>query len=154
MILDIPLLFESGFDLLCGGVIVVGLKSQEVQIERLLARDEAQGGEMTREDAQGRVKSQMSVAEKVERVEKCWGGGSGDTRRKGYVVWNDGSKELLKAQLEDVIKEIKTGRAGWYTNMEVWFPLWTVFRAVMICARNWWKRRQYFGWKQNVKAKI
>ncbi|KAF8437411.1 dephospho-CoA kinase-domain-containing protein [Terfezia claveryi] len=153
VVLDVPLLFESGFDLLCGGVIIVGLKDQEVQIERLLARDReiVGGGEMTRDDAEGRVKSQMSVAEKVERVESCW---DGKGRRRGFVVWNDGSREELKGQLEDVVGRLRQGRGAVYTGFGRWFPPWVVWRVVVVILGNWWRRRRYLKEQRRMKAKI
>ncbi|RPB19382.1 CoaE-domain-containing protein [Terfezia boudieri ATCC MYA-4762] len=153
VVLDVPLLFESGFDLLCGGVIVVGLKDQEVQIERLLARDRegGGGGGMTRDDAEGRVKSQMSVAEKVERVESCW---DGKGRRRGFVVWNDGSREELKGQLEDVVGRLKKGRGAVYTGFGRWFLPWGVWRVVVIILGNWWRRRRFLNEQRRMKAKI
>lgn len=151
MILDIPLLFESGLDLLCGGVIFVGLRDQEVQIERLLARDRDSGGNMTREDAESRVKSQMSVAEKVERVEKCWDG----KKKRGYVVWNDGTREELQLQLKDVTGKFKEGRGNFYTQMGRFFPPWIVLRAMVVLTMNWWRNRTYFQeQRKSLKAKI
>lgn len=40
VVLDIPLLFESGLDLFCGTVIVVGVRDTQTQIARLLVRDD------------------------------------------------------------------------------------------------------------------
>ncbi|PWY92233.1 CoaE-domain-containing protein [Aspergillus heteromorphus CBS 117.55] len=39
VVLDVPLLFESGMDVLCGTVVVVGVRDPEVQMRRLRARD-------------------------------------------------------------------------------------------------------------------
>ncbi|KAI5801470.1 dephospho-CoA kinase-domain-containing protein [Peziza echinospora] len=152
VVLDVPLLFESGFDLLCGGVIVVGVKSQETQIERLLARDKLTGGgEMTKEDAVKRINSQMTIAEKVERVENCWNG----PRRKGYVVWNDGSKEELAVQVDEVMKKFKQGRGNVYTGFWIAMPVWTAMRAMLVVLGNWYRRREYLKRKAPVlKAKI
>lgn len=148
-----PLLFESGFDVLCGGVIVVGLKDQEVQVERLLARDRETegGGEMTREDAESRVSSQMTVAEKVERVERCW---DGDERgKRGFVVWNDGSREELREQLEEAIRRLKEGRRV-HTGLGRWFPLFAVWRAVVILVGNLCRRKKFLKKQRRMKAKI
>ena len=154
MVLDVPLLFESGFDILCGGVIVVGLKDQEVQVERLLARDREAvgGGEMTREDAEGRLRSQMSVADKVERVERCWDGEG--RRRRGFVVWNDGSREELKGQLEEVVGKLKEGRGSVYTRFGKWFLPWVVWRAVVVMMGNLLRRRRFLKEQRRMKAKI
>lgn len=153
VVLDVPLLFESGLDLICGRIIVVGLRDQELQIERLLARDRNNGGTLTREDAENRVKSQMSIADKVEMVERCWGGKVG--RRRGFVVWNDGTKDELKAQLLEVAREFKEGRGELYTGLGRWMPGWAALRAITIFLGNWWEKRRYLRQKaQTLKAKI
>ncbi|KAF8477034.1 dephospho-CoA kinase-domain-containing protein [Kalaharituber pfeilii] len=149
VVLDVPLLFESGSDLFCGGVIVVGMKDTETQIQRLLARDRKSGGTMTREDAEHRVKSQMPILEKVERVEKCWSGS-----RKGYVVWNDGTREELALQLGEVVGRFKKGRGPFYTELGVAMPVWTAMRALLLWIGNWWRKRQYMQEQQKLKAKI
>ena len=41
VVLDVPLLFESRLDAFCGAVVVVGVRDSEVQLRRLLERDEA-----------------------------------------------------------------------------------------------------------------
>ncbi|KAF8476207.1 dephospho-CoA kinase [Kalaharituber pfeilii] len=148
VVLDVPLLFESGFDLFCGSVIVVGMKDTELQIQRLLTRDREFGGTMTREDAEHRVKSQMPILEKVERVEKRNGS------RKGYVVWNDGTREELALQLGEVVEELKKGRGRFYTGFCVAVPVWTAMRALLVWMGNWWQKRQYMQEQQKLKAKI
>lgn len=150
VILDVPLLFESGFDLLCGGVIVVGVSDPEVQIKRLLLRDKESGGTMTPEDAERRVKSQMSIADKVKRVEESWNG-----RRKGYVVWNDGTKEELATQISEIIAKFKKGRGAFYTGYGIAFPVWTAIRAFMIWVGNYYRRQQFMKkHSPPIKAKI
>lgn len=39
VVLDVPLLFESGMDLICGTVVVVGVRDPAVQMARLRSRD-------------------------------------------------------------------------------------------------------------------
>lgn len=68
VVLDVPLLFESGLDLFCGIVVVVGVREKETQVQRILKRDKELGGEMSEGQAWDRVSSQGDVAGKVERV--------------------------------------------------------------------------------------
>ena len=152
-VLDTPLLFESGLDLMCGGIIMVGLRDQDLQITRLLARDRELGGTLTREDAEHRVKSQMSIPDKVERVEGYWGGEAG--KRRGFVVWNDGTKDELELQLAEVAEKFKEGRGGLYTELGRWMPGWAVLRSIATLLGNWWRKRRYLRQKtQRLKAKI
>ena len=144
-VLDVPLLFESSWDLLCGAVIVVGVSDPEVQIQRLLRRDmETTGGKMTREDAERRVRSQMSVREKVERVEACWEGRG----ENGFVVWNDGSMEELRDKVGEVVMRLRRGRGWWWSRLGVFVPAWLVARMVALVWRNWVRRRRYLEGKR------
>jgi len=59
--LDVPLLFETGYDRRCHEVWCAWLPS-ETQLERLMARDK-----LTREEALARISSQMPLAEKAAR---------------------------------------------------------------------------------------
>lgn len=64
IILDIPLLFEAGYDNEVDEVLLVYV-DRETQIERLLARD----SHLTRKDAINRIQSQMPLEEKVKRAD-------------------------------------------------------------------------------------
>jgi dephospho-CoA kinase len=103
VVLDVPLLFESGLDMLCGTVMVVAVRDPKVQMKRLRERD----SHLTEEDAENRVRSQGDVRVKARRAEQR---GSG----RGVVVWNDGDKEQLKAELEGVMKEVRKGSPKWW----------------------------------------
>ncbi|KAJ2906463.1 hypothetical protein MKZ38_001444 [Zalerion maritima] len=102
-VLDIPLLFESQLDRLCGVVLVVGVRDPEVQMKRLMDRDP----HLTREDAENRVRSQGNVMEKTQR---CLERGEG----KGLVVWNDGTKEELKEQVDKAMQQIRAQNPTWW----------------------------------------
>ncbi len=69
MVLDVPLLYESGLERFCGAVMVVGVREPKVQMERLMARD----AHLSEEDAENRVRSQGDVRDKARRA----GGGRG-----------------------------------------------------------------------------
>lgn len=62
VILDVPLLFETGMDALCDETWTLYVE-REMQITRVVARDG-----LSREDAEARVDSQMSTAERNARA--------------------------------------------------------------------------------------
>lgn len=61
VILDVPLLFEAGWDVLCDETWVVSVP-MEIQLDRLMKRDA-----LTAEQARARIASQMSLEEKRSR---------------------------------------------------------------------------------------
>ena len=75
---DIPLLYETGGEMLCDRVVVVAC-SYGVQLARLTARMSLKNGE-----AEQMIKSQMPLEEKVARAD--------------HVVWNNGSRAALMEQ--------------------------------------------------------
>jgi dephospho-CoA kinase len=85
VILDIPLLFESGLDRFCGVTVAVST-NQNLQLERLLARD----SQLSEEDARGRIASQWDINYKKKLAD--------------VVIENDGSKEDLKRRVDEVVK--------------------------------------------------
>ena len=86
VILDVPLLFESGMDVLCDETWVISL-SPEKQLRRLMARDNCDEAA-----ARARNDAQMSQEEKV--------------RRATTVIDNDRSEERLKAELHARWREV------------------------------------------------
>ena len=62
VILDVPLLFECGMDVLCDETWVVAT-DPDVQVKRLISRDG-----LTAEQAQRRIDTQMPLSEKLERA--------------------------------------------------------------------------------------
>ncbi|KAJ8124688.1 hypothetical protein O1611_g8952 [Lasiodiplodia mahajangana] len=103
VVLDVPLLFESGWDKLSGVVMVVAVKDPEIQMKRLMERDP----HLSAEDAKNRVLSQTDVRLKAKR---CEARGKG----KGVVVWNDGSQEELKANIDMCLREIRKSSPPWW----------------------------------------
>ncbi|KAK6381315.1 Dephospho-CoA kinase cab5 [Exophiala oligosperma] len=63
VVLDVPLLFESGLDIFCSTVVVVAVSDPKIQMQRLRERDP----HLSPEDAENRVKSQVDVREKATR---------------------------------------------------------------------------------------
>lgn len=86
VVIDVPLLFESGFESLCNGVLVISI-TPELQIERLMKRNA-----FTKKEAIARINNQMPLSEKEKRAT--------------YVVANTGTIDDLEKKLSDLLQEI------------------------------------------------
>jgi dephospho-CoA kinase len=95
VILDIPLLFESGLDRFLGLSVVVATR-KEVQLERLMARDQ-----LNEEAAKGRIASQWDIEEKV--------------RLADIVIDNNGSRAELAAGIGAVEVREQLSRGALWT---------------------------------------
>jgi dephospho-CoA kinase len=141
VVLDVPLLFESGLDSLCGSVVVVGVRDPIVQMARLRARDP----HLAEEDARSRVSSQEDVRVKARRCE---------IRTGGFVIWNDGGKDELKREVERTIGALSRSSPQWWSTV-LWIcpPL-----AAVVAAWTYWRNLQANrGWKRielQEKAKL
>jgi dephospho-CoA kinase len=80
---DIPLLYETGGEKLCGRVVVVAC-SRKVQLDRLAKRKSLTGSE-----AEQMINSQMSLEEKIKRAD--------------HVVWNNGGRTTLMQQAKELV---------------------------------------------------
>ena len=87
VVMDVPLLFESGWNEWMDEVWVVYVP-EEVQVERLLKRNG-----LTREEAVLRIKSQMSIEDKVRLAHR--------------VIDNTLSVDCTKEQVQRILKELK-----------------------------------------------
>ena len=87
IIMDIPLLFESRLQHFVEKILVVSV-SEEIQLERLIKRNS-----LSKEEAEIRIKSQLPVSEKEKGSDA--------------VIYNNGSIEESKIQLERILKEWK-----------------------------------------------
>lgn len=87
IVIDVPLLYESGFDQYVDEVIVV-FTQRDLQIERLISRDN-----ISEEYAQMKINSQMSLEDKMSK---------GD-----YVI--DNSKSILetKKQFNEILEKLR-----------------------------------------------
>ncbi|KAH7326329.1 dephospho-CoA kinase-domain-containing protein [Stachybotrys elegans] len=132
VVLDIPLLFESGLDRFCGTVMVVGVRDPEIQMNRLMARDP----HLSREDAENRVRSQTDVRVKARR---CEARGPG----KGVVLWNDGTKSDLEASLDNVMAEVSKRSPRWWSWLLLGFPPLAMLRATWGFWQNTQINRQW-----------
>ncbi|KAF4453099.1 dephospho-CoA kinase [Fusarium austroafricanum] len=124
VVLDIPLLFESGLDRFCGVTAVVAVHDPATQMQRLRARDP----HLSPEDAENRVRSQTDVREKARRCEERGEG-------KGIVLWNDGSREELKEQVDKAIKDLRTASPDWWS----WLLLGCPPLAVVVATWRFWQ---------------
>lgn len=91
-VLDVPLLFEAGWDALADEVWVVALPPEE-QLARLLARDKT----MSEGEARARIAAQMPLAEKCARAD--------------VVIDNSGTKEETRKYIGKLWKERILDRA-------------------------------------------
>ncbi|BAE58380.1 dephospho-CoA kinase-domain-containing protein [Aspergillus flavus] len=137
VVLDVPLLFESGMDFICGTVIVVGVRDPEVQMARLRARDP----HLSAEDAENRVKSQGDVKGKVEKAEF-----RGTQSARGVIVWNDGDKSDLEREVRKAVGTISGTSPRWWAWCLLLAPPLGVGAAVwnmavnFVTQKNWEKR--------------
>jgi dephospho-CoA kinase len=76
---EIPLLFEAGLEGNFDAVVVAAC-GNEVQVERAVSR-----GDLTEHEARLRINAQMSIADKVRRVD--------------HVIWTDGSPDETAEQV-------------------------------------------------------
>lgn len=115
--LDVPLLFESKLDLFCGLSLVV-LSSDEIQYERLRARDT----QLSETDARERIAAQMPLEAKRARAD--------------IVIENDGNIEDLYAEIDRVVKNPPVSRPFWLTWVQWILPvglLWGLY--------TYWRRK-------------
>ncbi|KAL3476455.1 P-loop containing nucleoside triphosphate hydrolase protein [Aspergillus californicus] len=134
VILDVPLLFESGMDLICGTVIVVGVTDSAVQMSRLRARDP----HLSPEDAENRVLSQGDVRGKVEKAEF-----RGTETGRGVIVWNDGDKDDLEREVRRAVGTVSGSSPRWWSWCLLLAPPLGVGVAAWNLAVNYGIRRRW-----------
>ncbi len=91
VLVDAPLLYESGFDAECDAVIAV-IAPRSLRLARIMARDK-----ITEEAASARLDAQKEDAFYTDRAD--------------FVVFNDGDLRTLEAEAEKIMREIG-GRRG------------------------------------------
>ena len=139
VVLDVPLLFESGMDALCGSVLVVGVRDEKVQIERLRKRD----AHLSAEDAENRVRSQGDVRGKVEKA--LFRGGE-----RGVVVWNDGDRTDLEREVKLAMGRISRASPRWWAWLLLLVPPVGMGVAVWNLLVNFWGKR---AWEKRERLK-
>ncbi|KAI1330396.1 dephospho-CoA kinase [Xylariaceae sp. FL0255] len=143
VVLDVPLLFESGWDKLSGVVMVVAVKEPEVQMKRLMDRDP----HLSHEDAQNRVQSQTDIRLKAKR---CEARGKG----RGVVVWNDGSREELKANIDNALAEIRGSSPSWWNMLCLLCPPLGVLAGTWAYWHNISINKRWTALELREKAKL
>ncbi|QIX02114.1 hypothetical protein AMS68_007631 [Peltaster fructicola] len=126
VVLDVPLLFESGWEPLCGTIMVVAVTEASIQKQRLMARDE----HLTEEDASNRIASQLDVREKARRA-------LARGEQAGVVLWNDGSKEDLRKQIDAAMVGIKSKSPRWWALLLLLCPPLAVLSGTWSFVRSW-----------------
>jgi dephospho-CoA kinase len=119
VVLDIPLLFESGLDRFVGLSLVVATRP-ETQLERLVGREWQR---LSREDAKGRIASQWDIEDKA--------------RLADVVIENDGSREELEERVREVVREQLT--RGWMWNFVMRMPPFGLTVAMWVFLRRLWR---------------
>ncbi|KAL4805039.1 dephospho-CoA kinase-domain-containing protein [Aspergillus unguis] len=145
VVLDVPLLFESGMDLICGTVVVVGVSDPAVQIARLRARD----AHLTAEDAENRVRSQGDVKGKAAKAEF-----RGMESARGVIVWNDGDKEELEREVKRAVATIQGTSPRWWAWWLLLAPPLGLGVAAWNLAVNYGTRRRWERKEAGEKAKL
>ena len=137
VVLDVPLLFESGWERYCGTILVVGVSDPAIQIQRLRSRD----AHLTEEDARNRVMSQGDVREKAER---CLLRGPG----RGVVVWNDSDRSHLENEVQRVMQDVQGRSPRWWSFLLWVFPPFGAIAGLW----SWYKMRKVqLQWEQEKK---
>ena len=86
VLLDVPLLFETGMDALCDVTWVI-TADQETRVQRVMARDN-----LSREQVESRIASQMSDEERCSRA--------------AHVIRNEQSVEKLKSEVAALYQQL------------------------------------------------
>ncbi|RMJ24889.1 Dephospho-CoA kinase [Aspergillus sp. HF37] len=145
VVLDVPLLFESGMDVLCGTVVVVAVRDEKVQMERLRARD----AHLSAEDAENRVRSQGDVQGKVDKAQF-----RGAESARGVVVWNDGGKEDLENEVRRAMAAVAGSSPLWWTWLLLLVPPVGVGVAVWNLVLNFWRQKSWESRMRKEKARL
>jgi dephospho-CoA kinase len=122
VILDIPLLFENGFDRFCGVTVVVS-SNEHLQLERLLRRD----SRLSEEDARGRIASQWNINEKKKLAD--------------VAIENDSSKEDLEKRVAEVVKEQFSRSRLWTWTLRI-PPIGLSFAFMIFLQRTYLRRKR------------
>lgn len=86
VLIDAPLLFESGFDKMCSSVIAV-VADSEIRLDRIIKRDG-----IARDEAEKRINSQISDSKLIEKSD--------------YIIVNDGDLDTLRERAGAVAEQI------------------------------------------------
>ncbi|RCK65199.1 Dephospho-CoA kinase CAB5 [Candida viswanathii] len=108
IVLDVPLLYESGLSLICGLTVTISC-TKEIQVERLLARNP----ELSVTDVTKRIDSQMSNDER--------------NYRSDIVIDNSGDLNTLYESIKSLVHEIKPNLIWYLLDL---FPPFAILSAL------------------------
>lgn len=108
VILDVPLLFESGLYRMCGTIVTVSC-NETIQIDRLRSRNP----QLSHQDACDRIHSQMT------NFERCY--------RLDIIINNNDDLDHLKARVELAVRDLKP---SWAWTILDWFPPFAAMLAL------------------------
>lgn len=124
VVLDLPLLFESGYmTKFLHKIIVVNCTPQE-QLKRLMARNG-----YSESNARQRIEAQMSMAQ------KC--------RFANYVIDNSKASSLTRKQVENVVRELRSSYAHWPIRFFIYGGALALLAGAIHCT----KRTLSLTWK-------
>ncbi|CAK7265344.1 Dephospho-CoA kinase cab5 [Sporothrix epigloea] len=148
VVLDVPLLFESKLDVLCGSVLVVAVRDPEVQMARLRARDP----HLTAEDAANRVLSQGDVRDKARRADAR--NASKGRQTNGIVLWNDGDKAALEEQVAAALAQIRADSPPWWHSLLLVCPPLGLAVAAYTYWQNGQINKRWFAQEERNRANL
>ncbi|GAB6026767.1 hypothetical protein CHUAL_013266 [Chamberlinius hualienensis] len=111
IVLDLPLLFESGVVLDYLHKIIVVTCNEEQQIERLCHRNA-----LNKEDALRRIKAQMPLEEKCKKAQ--------------FIINNSGSLSETKSQAQSIYQVLRQSKQHW--KLRFLITGWTVMVTLVI----------------------
>ena len=138
VVVDAPLLFESGLDKICSVTVTVFIDDEEEQINRLLERDAklvASSGDtsrkpLTKEEAKARIDAQMSIAQK--------------RKLSTYEIDNSGTVKQLEESVDLLLTHIKSSHRPMIPrNSVITYGVTLFFLALML-----------FGWLLTRKTEL
>uniref|UniRef100_A0A7E4VP63 Dephospho-CoA kinase domain-containing protein n=1 Tax=Panagrellus redivivus TaxID=6233 RepID=A0A7E4VP63_PANRE len=101
VVLDIPLLFESGANKFVQKVLVVHC-SDEAQVTRLMARDK-----ISRSSAEAKIRSQMNIQTKIDRAT--------------HLIDNNGTKEATITQVHEFVDKMNASWIPFAVRFAIFF---------------------------------
>jgi dephospho-CoA kinase len=69
-------------------------------------------------------------------------------------VWNDGDKEDLRKQIDQVMAKVKSSSPQWWAFLLLLFPPLAVMSGSWSYVRSWWIKKQWEQEKLKDKAKL
>ncbi|RWS11002.1 dephospho-CoA kinase-like protein [Dinothrombium tinctorium] len=119
-VVDLPLLYESGYMLKFIAKVIVVYCSEEQQKQRIMARNN-----YSEEEANSRIKSQWPLEEKCKRA--------------NFVVKNCGSLEDTRKQVQSIVSQLISSKEYWKYRILFWSVLSVIPLAFSSLSVLLWK---------------